>query len=289
VQPNVRHDIPTTRKRNLFSASSLSPAPGDNSDNAQSSDADDSQSEYPTLRRSSRVVAPPKPITTHVPTANRSRRKQTEFDRLFLEDTRRKRARGGVDGYKKAESLAATLESSSANEADDSNDDQDAWSTTESARQPGQLNGARSRSSCASSFMSGSDDDGLEAKAHAGDDEPHVGGLAQKYLGRDDTKKLKSILQDDASSLRSRILEDGAQTLGEKRTLWEKSNINTYVGIVVLFVRHSLTLGCRRRPRSISTLVMCSSRDCLQQYKTRVCGVFSLVDAETERGAFSVI
>ena len=258
--------------------SSLSPAPDD--------DSDDSQSGYPALRRSSRVVAPPKPITTFVPAASRSRRKHTEFDRLFLEDTRRKRARGGVDGYKQAESLAAALESSSANEADDSNDDQDAWSITESARRSGQLKGARSQSSGASSFMSGSDDNGPEAKAHASGD---VGGLAQKYLGHDDTKKLNSILQDDASSLRSRILEDGAQTLGEKRTLWEKANINTYVSIIVLFVRHSLTLGCRRRPRSISTLVMCSSRDCSQQYKTRVCSVFSLVDAETDRWAFSVI
>jgi len=96
--------------------------------------------------------------------------------------------------------------------------------------------------------MSGSDDNGPEAKAHAGGDERHVGGLAQKYLGHDDTKKLNSILQDDASSLRSRILEDGAQTLGEKRALWEKATISTYVGIIVLFVRHSLTLGCRRRP-----------------------------------------
>ena len=284
TRPNVRDDIPT-RKRNIFSTSSLSPAPDDHSDDARSSDADDSQSEYPALRRSSRVVAPPKPITTSVPAASRSRRKQTAFDRLFLEDMRRKRARGGVDGYKQAESLAAALESSSANEADDSNDDQDAWSANESARRPGQSNGARSQSSCASGFISDSDDNAPEGKAH----EPHVAGLAQKYLGHDDTKRLKSILQGDAGSLRSRILEDGAQTLGEKRALWEKANINTYVDIIFLFVRHSLTLGCRRRPRSISTLAMCSSTDCLQQYKTRVCSVASLVDADTERGPFSVL
>jgi hypothetical protein len=235
------------------------------------SDADDSQYKYSAIRRSSRIVAPPKPITAFVAAASRPRQRHSEFDRLFLEDMRRKRARGGTDGYKQAESLAA-IESSSANEADSSNDDQDVGSVTGFTKQLAHSVGARSRSSRASSFMSDDEAEISEANACSDDDEPLVSGMAQKYLGHKDTKKLRGILQDDvASSLRSRIpVEDGAQTLGDKRSLWEKRGLNTHVSRAYLLASRLLTSRYRWHPRNSPTPVTCSSRDCFRQYKTKV-------------------
>ena len=193
---------------------------------------------------------------------------------MFLEDARRKRSRGGVDGYKQAESLAA-VESSSANEGDSSDGDQDAGSVVGSTKRLAYSVGTRSRSSRGSSVMSDNDDEGQisEANARESGDEPPVSGMAQKYLGREDTKKLRGILQDDmASSLRSRILvEDGAQALGDKRSLWEKTNVNNHVSRLRSLASHLLTSRYRQHPQYSSVPVIRLSKGCFRQYKTKVC------------------
>ena len=208
---------------------------------------------------------------------------------MLLEDTRRNRARGGFGGYKQAEYLAV-LESSSANEADSSDDDQDVGSSTKSTGWPGDSVGARSHSSRASSFLSDADDNApiSETNIHAGD-ESHASGIAQKYLGHEDTKRLKNILRDDvAGSTNLRILiEDGAPSLGDKRTLWEKTNLSTHVGTIYVFTLSSLTSRHRRRPQNSSVLMMRSSRDCFQQYKLKVSATFP-IDAQAEPERFRV-
>lgn len=196
----------------LFSSSSLSSAPeGDGNEDIAMTEADDSDSsETPAIRRSLRVVSAPKPIVPIAPTL-KPRKKQSEFDRLFAEDTRRKRSRGGADGYQRADTLAtANADSSSDEEADSDVELDPALAVV----------GPNDRNS------EGSDDSLAR-----------VGNMAQKLLGDEITADLRNMIQTNPAGV-SKLKRKAVNGSGDDhyvragRRLWDRATTSIEVGLL---------------------------------------------------------
>lgn len=211
-----------------MSSSSLSSAPAlPEDEDVAMTDADDSDG-TPAIRRSSRVIMAPKPLAPLITSTPKPRKKQSEFDRLFAEDTRRKRNRGGVDGYQKADTLVAAHVHSSAGEEESSDDEQKAGSVAGRSNRSGLSHSHRSRTG---SVLPDSDDEMGSAEENGGESDvslTRVGDLAQRLLGDEDTVKLRSLIQvDPTNSLKPkrRLLTDDGEVrfVRASRRLWDKA------------------------------------------------------------------
>lgn len=235
-------------------------------------DADDSDS-TPAIRRSSRTIVAPKPLAPLVTSAPKPRKKQSEFDRLFAEVTRRKRNRGGVDGFQRADTLVAAHTHSSAGEEESSGDEQKAGSVTGRSNRSGQSYSHRSRTG---SLLPDSDDEMGSADGNGGESDvslTRVGDMAQRLLGDEDTVKLRSLIQVDPvgglKPKRKPMTEDGEMRfVRASRRLWDKAvrsvevRFCVYVPILVCVLTRD-TVGfystvSHQRPTGYSGLPGCS-------------------------------